>query len=152
LEKRNGIFWIRGKAGSGKSTLMKFLCTDPRTIPHLRIWAEDKKLVFGKYFFWSAGTPLQKSREGLLRLLLFDILNERPEFSPLVEMKVGHRLNITTASDEIWTLNLLQEVCNDVFSWDLPAKFRLFIDGLASTMASVKTSSKLSKTLLLVLA
>jgi hypothetical protein len=37
LEKRNGIFWIRGKAASGKSTLMKFLCTDPRTIPHLRI-------------------------------------------------------------------------------------------------------------------
>jgi hypothetical protein len=83
---------------------------------------------------------------------LFDILNEGPEFSPRVEMKVGHRLNITTASDEIWTLNLLQEVCNDVFSWDLPAKFRLFIDGLASTMASVKTSLKLSKTLLLVLA
>jgi hypothetical protein len=40
---------------------MKFLCTDPRTIPHLRIWAENKKLVFGKHFFWSAGTPLQKS-------------------------------------------------------------------------------------------
>ena len=66
LEKRNGIFWIRGKAGSGKSTLMKFLCTDPRTIPHLRIWVENKKLVFGKYFFWSAETPLPKSREGLL--------------------------------------------------------------------------------------
>jgi hypothetical protein len=130
LEKRNGIFWIRDKAGSGKSTLMKFLCTGLWTIPHLRIWAEDKKLVFGKYFFWGAGTPLQKSREELLRSLLFDILNECPEFSPRVEMKVGHRLNITTASDEIWTLNLLQEVCNDVLSWDLSAKFCLFIDGL----------------------
>jgi hypothetical protein len=61
---------------------------------------------------------------------LFDILNECPEFSPHVEMKVGHRLNITTASDEIWTLNLLQEVCNDVLSWGLSAKFCLFIDGL----------------------
>ena len=28
LKKSNGIFWLAGKAGSGKSTLMKFLCAD----------------------------------------------------------------------------------------------------------------------------
>jgi len=28
LRSGNGVFWISGKAGAGKSTLMKFLCND----------------------------------------------------------------------------------------------------------------------------
>lgn len=130
LENGNGIFWVRGKAGSGKSTLMKFLCTDPRTAQHLQIWSGDKKLVLGKYFFWSAGTPLQKSREGLLRSLLFDILSEWPELNAQVEKKVGTRLKATTVSDGVWGLQVLRKVCDDILSKDLSAKFCLFIDGL----------------------
>lgn len=35
----NGIFHISGKLGSGKSTLMKFLCEHERTIAELQKWA-----------------------------------------------------------------------------------------------------------------
>lgn len=31
LNGDHGVYWISGKAGSGKSTLMKFLCQDRRT-------------------------------------------------------------------------------------------------------------------------
>jgi hypothetical protein len=39
LSAGNGIFHISGKLGSGKSTLMKFLCDHPRTTTELQKWA-----------------------------------------------------------------------------------------------------------------
>ena len=39
LMSQNGIFWINGKAGSGKSTLMKFVANHPQTMQGLQRWA-----------------------------------------------------------------------------------------------------------------
>ena len=39
LSAGRGIFHICGKLGSGKSTLMKFLCNHPRTEAELKHWA-----------------------------------------------------------------------------------------------------------------
>jgi len=79
LESGDGVFHIAGKLGSGKSTLMKFLCEDEATIEALRRWAGTKPLVFAVFFFWKRGTALQKSLMGLMRSLLFSVLNEFPE-------------------------------------------------------------------------
>lgn len=79
LEKGNKCFWVNGKAGSGKSTLMKFIRSH-YLLPHLlKIWAGKKQLVIVSYFFWYAGRVLQKSYEGVLRSLLHQILDARPE-------------------------------------------------------------------------
>lgn len=74
LRERDNIFRVKGKAGSGKSTLMKFICIHPRTTEHLQAWAGGEKIITAKYFFWNAGTELQRSYNGLMRSLLFDIL------------------------------------------------------------------------------
>jgi hypothetical protein len=65
----NSIFWIGRKPGSGKSTLMKYLYSHKETVAHLRQWAGTQKLAIGSHFFWSAGSSLQKTQEGLLRTL-----------------------------------------------------------------------------------
>jgi ABC-type molybdenum transport system ATPase subunit/photorepair protein PhrA len=39
LSSGNGIFHIAGKLGSGKSTLMKFLCDHQKTKTELQKWA-----------------------------------------------------------------------------------------------------------------
>jgi hypothetical protein len=39
LESQSGIYWINGKAGSGKSTLMKFLVGNLQTQESLNTWA-----------------------------------------------------------------------------------------------------------------
>lgn len=44
LSSGNGIFHIAGKLGSGKSTLMKFLCSHPQTKVALQKWAGMVKL------------------------------------------------------------------------------------------------------------
>ena len=57
------IFWVGGKAGSGKSTLMKFVCNHDQTISALQRWAGSHKLVTGSFFFWHNGADLQKTAE-----------------------------------------------------------------------------------------
>lgn len=72
-------YFIHGKAGSGKSTLMKFIVRDPATEQALRCWAGHNELLILKFFFWNFGTPLQKSAVGMLRTLVHGILTQYPE-------------------------------------------------------------------------
>jgi DNA repair exonuclease SbcCD ATPase subunit len=52
LEHGEGIFWISGKAGSGKSTLMKYLCLNDETRRLCEVWAkEDYRLVIVESYF-----------------------------------------------------------------------------------------------------
>ena len=84
LKGHNGCYWINGKAASGKSTLMKYLSTHRLTAEYLSVWSGDELLFTSSFFFWYAGTPLQKSQEGLLRSILYDALSEYPELLPIV--------------------------------------------------------------------
>ncbi|KAF2111531.1 hypothetical protein BDV96DRAFT_526639 [Lophiotrema nucula] len=84
LRKGNGIYWVNGKAGSGKSTLMKSVVLNKDTKSHLQSWAGNQQLTQASFFFWSPGTQLQKSLEGLLRALLADLLKQCPYLIPNV--------------------------------------------------------------------
>ena len=79
LERGSGFFWISGKAGSGKSTLMKFLHRHERTKTALKHWADPNQLILASFFFWNTGSSLQKSQEGLLRSILLEILKTHPD-------------------------------------------------------------------------
>ncbi|KAK2009283.1 hypothetical protein LZ32DRAFT_608582 [Colletotrichum eremochloae] len=81
LRTDSGIYWISGKAGSGKSTLMKFLGTDERTRQPLLDWGVGSRLLTLSFYFWNAGTPLQKSLEGLFRSIISQALKECPELA-----------------------------------------------------------------------
>ncbi|KAI9683526.1 MAG: hypothetical protein M1822_006066 [Bathelium mastoideum] len=78
LESDNDLYWINGKVGSGKSTLMKFVADSPETQTHLCRWSRDKALVMLKFFFWRNGTREQRSISGLLRSLIVQIIEFLP--------------------------------------------------------------------------
>lgn len=86
LRTGDGIFYCSGKAGSGKSTLMKFLAHESRTRDELFFWSQSqgKTLILSHFFFWSSGTPLQRSLEGLYRGIIWDILRQCPSLIPVV--------------------------------------------------------------------
>ncbi|WQF87731.1 Putative NACHT nucleoside triphosphatase, P-loop containing nucleoside triphosphate hydrolase [Colletotrichum destructivum] len=79
LTSENGIFWIRGKAGCGKSTLMKFLVSEPTMRSQLEVWGGQNKLIVASHYFWNVGNSMQKSRQGLLQTLLHEVLKELPD-------------------------------------------------------------------------
>ncbi|KAK4194507.1 hypothetical protein QBC40DRAFT_290669 [Triangularia verruculosa] len=77
--EKGGIFWIHGKPGSGKSTLMKFLANNQQTQTCLDKWARPYKATIAAHYFWNLGTDMQKSLLGLMKTLVFEILRKCPE-------------------------------------------------------------------------
>jgi len=77
LKNSDSVFWISGKAGCGKSTLMKYVYQHKDTDAALAEWAGSEKLIKAGHFFMERGDDMQKSREGMIRSLLCQILGKR---------------------------------------------------------------------------
>ncbi|KXH68512.1 hypothetical protein CSAL01_13605, partial [Colletotrichum salicis] len=91
LKSDQKLYWVTGKAGSGKSTLMKFICgstsqdrpTDSMEGPAssgpqfercrggLLEWAESGPLIIASFYFWATGDSLESSPKGLYQSLIF---------------------------------------------------------------------------------
>ncbi|KAH8884384.1 hypothetical protein GQ53DRAFT_846311 [Thozetella sp. PMI_491] len=147
LRNENGVFWIHGKPGSGKSTLMKFIWQDPRTIKHLTSWTCGRMLVTAKCFFWNSGTQLQKSLEGLLRSLLFEILRRAPELIPrlrIAQERLRHYdIDFDAGEEGSWSREELLDLFQEIIDQKLPMKFCFFIDGLDEYQDETKSHRKL---------
>ena len=87
LRTGNAVYWINGKAGSGKSTLMNYICGHEKKTRSLKEWSSDRLLLTPTFFFWNAGVLQQKTIDGLLRSLIFQMLTECPEL--ITCFKVG---------------------------------------------------------------
>ncbi|AEO69876.1 uncharacterized protein THITE_2120635 [Thermothielavioides terrestris NRRL 8126] len=124
------IFWISGKAGCGKSTLMKFIYQHEDTAAALAEWAGSKKLIKAGYFFLDRGNDLQKSREGLLRSLLCQILGERRDLVPVAFPTFFGSVPVPPTSATINTWESLSRAFDAVLKGLTDSKVCLFIDGL----------------------
>ncbi|KAL2678740.1 hypothetical protein Neosp_009491 [[Neocosmospora] mangrovei] len=68
------IYWICGKPGSGKSTLMKFIAShESPSRDSLKQWQPDVRIL--SHYFWLAGSPMQKSIKGFLCSLVYQVLS-----------------------------------------------------------------------------
>ncbi|ENH64022.1 hypothetical protein FOC1_g10002625 [Fusarium oxysporum f. sp. cubense race 1] len=74
LQSDHKLFWIRGKPGSGKSTLIKFIINDCSTRDMLSSWNPRTRLL--SHFFWKIGNEPQNSIKGLLCSLLYDLISD----------------------------------------------------------------------------
>ncbi|CAH0043630.1 unnamed protein product [Clonostachys solani] len=130
LKRGNGIFWVSGKPGSGKSTLMKFVADHHRTAHILSTWSYPKPTYVASHYFWSAGTAMQRSQQGLLQTLLYDIFRQCPN---LLEVACSRRWSETDPASlsQPWSLPELRVVLKDVADQtNMPGKFCFFVDGL----------------------
>lgn len=75
LAAQDGLFWIRGNPGTGKSIVMKFLFQKNQR----RLKASHDELVLS-FFFNARGIDLEKSTLGLWRSLLFGLLSSDLSF------------------------------------------------------------------------
>ena len=160
LECDEQLFWITGKAGSGKSTLMKHLCnpgsqavykttsdadslgdaspreysqtTDrTRCHPFLRKWAGASTLIVASFYFWNSGNQLQMSQDGLLSTLLYQIIVQCPEMAPVLAPQQWESLCLFNYHHRHWSAKDLRDALfRAVRSLGTDKKMCLFIDGL----------------------
>ena len=76
-QNHHGVLWIKGKPGSGKSTLVKFAVANAR-----KTRAETAVISF---FFNARGEDLEKSTLGMYRSLLYQILNTFPYLQTVLD-------------------------------------------------------------------
>jgi len=115
------IYWISGKPGSGKSTLMRFLFGHATTTAYLKAWAGGLPISKAGFFFWTSGSKEQRSQTGLLRYLLHQLLSENRDMMPKTFPDLWQKLQILTTKERIKL----------VLDWDaqeLMRAFRSFID------------------------
>ncbi|KAF5688065.1 heterokaryon incompatibility protein het-E-1 [Fusarium denticulatum] len=138
LASDGSLYWITGKPGSGKSTLMKYLLqpidgssNENRCNEYLQQWAGDHKVTIATFHFWAIGSDIQASKEGLLRTLLVQLFCAHPEVIPLVASSRWESLCLFNEDPR----RLSQDELEDMFRHAVKhissrAKLALFIDGL----------------------
>ncbi|KAL8776162.1 MAG: hypothetical protein Q9213_008374 [Squamulea squamosa] len=136
LTHSHGIYWITGKPGAGKSTLMKYIINEGQTSQLLSQWEHQTQLLVVSFFFWSTGTSLQKSCIGLLRSLLYQVAEQWPEATNLMSSHLATTKAILDTAEGIdmlptWTEKSLLSLLEHLVA-DLPESISLcaFIDGL----------------------
>ena len=127
-------FWITGHPASGKSTMMKFISTNPQIRPCLQAWSGEHKLLTCSVYFWNPGSLGQKSQVGLLSTVLHQLLRQRPDLCHSVASRrcLYFQLAGTDSPDpQNWTLEELQ-ICLTSFVSQIEGTDRLalFVDGL----------------------
>ncbi|KAF2686139.1 HET-domain-containing protein [Lentithecium fluviatile CBS 122367] len=70
LGEHHGLLWIKGKPGTGKSTLMKF------SLANARKTMKDRTII--SFFFNARGTDMEKSTVGTYQSLLLQLLERLP--------------------------------------------------------------------------
>ncbi|KAL1384551.1 hypothetical protein HDK64DRAFT_318196, partial [Phyllosticta capitalensis] len=128
LEKQSGIYWITGKPGSGKSTLVKFIEEHDQTREKLHAWANQQDPIVAQHYFWISGSKMQRSLEGFLRSVVFQILRKCPaQISKTFPQHWTDREERELGEISLRTLkHALSRIAHDS---DRP-KICLFIDGL----------------------
>jgi len=115
----HGFLWIRGKPGSGKSTLVKFAVGDARK-------AITETVVIS-FFFNARGEDLEKSTLGMYRSLLFQILKAIPDLQIVLDC-----LRSTVSEEEVyrWEKDDLQSLFAAAIQSLGQRRLTCFIDAL----------------------
>ncbi|KIY03666.1 uncharacterized protein Z520_00357 [Fonsecaea multimorphosa CBS 102226] len=126
----HGIFWISGKPGSGKSTLMLYLDRNlkPACCPN---WLSGYGLFVCRFFLWNPGRGLQKSFQGLLQALLYQLLSSHPWLIEAVVNEERWLTACTMESESRWSIPELKmaiEACLHRIS--ATRKIFVLVDGL----------------------
>ncbi|KAI0098831.1 hypothetical protein GGR51DRAFT_537125 [Nemania sp. FL0031] len=125
------LYWVTGKPGSGKSTLMKFIVHNPVCAMRLAAWGGNVPILILRFYFWNSGANIQCSQEGLFRSLLHDAIKQRPEIASFLFPQRWDRWLLFGFDSKPWTLSeltgafeVLVQRAKDMY------KLCMFVDGL----------------------
>ncbi|CAN9191527.1 unnamed protein product [Alternaria alternata] len=98
IGEHHGFLWIKGKAGTGKSTLMKFALVNARKTM--------KDHILLSFFFNARGEDMEKSTIGTYRSLLLQLLELLPALQSVFD-SLG-RSSLSFSADHQWNAESLK--------------------------------------------
>jgi len=124
------LFWITGKPGSGKSTLMRFIMQDPRTIELL---PKGYGAPMAYFFHMRGKNHAQKSLRGMLQELVYQSLVQFPGLfdlvRPIYRSLLGHRAGaIDWGVDDL--IECIVQLGNVPPTEGVRNRFVIFVDAL----------------------
>jgi ankyrin repeat protein len=120
LREHHGFLWIKGKAGAGKSTLMKFAVINARKTMKDRITLS--------FFFNARGENIEKSTIGTYRSLLLQLLERIPALQCVLDSL--SILRSSFSADHQWTIELLKTLLEQAIQALGESSVMCFIDAL----------------------
>ncbi|EME83617.1 uncharacterized protein MYCFIDRAFT_85446 [Pseudocercospora fijiensis CIRAD86] len=124
------VYWVNGKAGSGKSCLMKLISEHDRTAELLEDWAGGQVTIV-PFFFWAAGGELEKSQLGLMRSLLFQILDQYSDLAQICLPQRWAAHERRSDYEKPWSHSELQKGLSMVLRNErMTSRFFFLVDGL----------------------
>lgn len=127
LSSTADIYWISGKPGSGKTTLVKYVLNHPKTATYLNTWSPRTLII--SHFFWRPGTPIQQNIKGLLCSLLYQLLQNSVTATNYVLQKTQATNSGMKEADTDWSVPELRSVFLEILS-SYERQICMFIDGL----------------------
>ncbi|EAQ90378.1 hypothetical protein CHGG_02313 [Chaetomium globosum CBS 148.51] len=134
LRSTEPAYWISGKPGSGKTTLVSYLLGHSQTRAFLEQWSPSVIIV--SHFFWRPGTKMQQSIRGLFCSLLHQLLDKDKEF--LMGILSNNKIALDKDVETDWSYNELQSTLLDVMA-HYPRPIALFLDGLDEVLPADST-------------
>ncbi|KAI9764462.1 MAG: hypothetical protein M1839_005895, partial [Geoglossum umbratile] len=123
------IFWIQGKPGSGKSTLMKYALHEERTKKILA--TDDSQWTLVGFFFHDRGSGVQKSLSGMLQEILYQILHQIKGLIPFVQPHYAKLARGQQTRSPTWDVDTLRSALLAITKQnEVGACICLFLDAL----------------------
>jgi hypothetical protein len=119
FEDHHGFLWIKGKPGSGKSTLMKSI------LANVRGTMQNRTVV--SFFFNARGEELERSTLGMYRSLLWQLLQRYPELQNILDTLGLANTNFFTHT---WTIDSLKSLLKQAVKGLGESSLICFVDAL----------------------
>jgi ankyrin repeat protein len=121
-DEHNGFLWIKGKAGSGKSTILKYI------LSHAKKTMPDMVII--SFFFNARGHDMEKSTTGMYRSLLVQLFEYVPELQSVLDVSPRPSLSATGDFKGQWQLETLIRLFRDAVSCLGERDLICFVDAL----------------------
>ncbi|XWW95796.1 hypothetical protein V2A60_003764 [Cordyceps javanica] len=95
--QNRALLWIKGKPGSGKSTLIRYFLDAVESTTRIR-----HDVLILSFLFHGRGVELQKSPLGLFRSLLYQLISQLPDAEPDLVALFRHRNDTVGGYGEKW--------------------------------------------------
>ncbi|CAH0055293.1 unnamed protein product [Clonostachys solani] len=123
VDETGGLLWLKGKPGSGKSTLMKEASRRAKGVCH-------PPPLIATFYFNARGSPLERSPMGLFRSLILQLFMQNDNFQ---EHVVTHYRNATNRGSMKWNLEVtdLQDLLiSGIQEQQKQQRIMIFVDAL----------------------